>query len=87
VLVVLVAIPQMAMQLLLATLVEMPHPVRITQVVAVVEPTASAVPVHRMDQVPLVAQAVQEKFQASLVRIPHMQGVELVASSNRVLVV
>jgi hypothetical protein len=40
-----------------------------------------------MGQVPLVAQAVQEKFQPSLVRIPLMQGVELVASSNRVLVV
>jgi hypothetical protein len=72
---------------LLATLVEMHHLVLITQVAAVVEPTEWAVPVHRMDQVPLVAQAVQEKFQTSLVRIPHMQVVELVASSNRVLVV
>ena len=60
---------------------------RITPVAAEVEPMASAVPVHRMGQVPLVAQAVQEKFQTSLVRIPHMQVVELVASSNRVLVV
>jgi hypothetical protein len=87
VLVVLVAIPQMAMQQLLATLVEMHRLVRITQVVAVVEPTEWAVPAHRMAQVPLVAQAVQEKFQTSLVRILLMQVVELVASSNRVLVV
>jgi hypothetical protein len=89
VLVVLVAIPQMAMPRLLVTLAEMHHLVlvRITPVAAVVEPMASAVPVHRMGQVPLVAQAVQEKFQPSLVRIPLMQGVELVASTNRVLVV
>jgi hypothetical protein len=87
VLAVLVAIPQMAMPRLLVTLAEMHHLVRITPVAAVVEPMASAVPVHRMGQVPLVAQAVQEKFQPSLVRIPLMQGVELVASSNRVLVV
>ena len=83
----LVAIPQMAMPQLLATLVEMHHLVRITQVVAVVEPTASAVPVHRMGQVPLVAQGEQEKFQTSLVRIPLMQVVELVVSTNRVLAV
>jgi len=87
VLVVLVAIPQMAMPRLLVTLAEMHHLVRITQVVAVVEPTASAVPVHRMGQVPLVAQGEQGKFQTSLVRILLMQVVELVASSNRVLVV
>jgi hypothetical protein len=87
VLAVLVAIPQMAMPRLLVTLAEMHHLVRITPVAAVVEPMASAVPVHRMGQVPLVARAVQEKFQPSLVRIPLMQGVELVASSNRVLVV
>jgi hypothetical protein len=87
VLVVLVAIPQMAMPQLLATLAEMHHLVRITQVAAVVEPTESAVPVHRMDQVPLVAQGEQEKFQTSLVRILLMQVVELAASSNRVLAV
>jgi hypothetical protein len=87
VLAVLVAIPQMAMPRLLVTLAEMHHLVRITPVAAVVEPMASAVPVHLMGQVPLVAQAVQEKFQPSLVRIPLMQGVELVASTNRVLVV
>jgi hypothetical protein len=85
VLVVLVVIPQMAMSQPLAMLAEMHHLVRITQVVAVVEPTASAVPVHRMGQVPLVAQGEQEKFQTLLVRIPHTQVAELVASSNRVL--
>jgi hypothetical protein len=86
-LVVLVAIPQMAMPQLLATLVEMHRLVRITQVVAVVEPTASAVPAHRMAQVPLVVQGEQEKFQTSLVRILLMQVVELAASTNRVLAV
>jgi hypothetical protein len=85
VLVVLVAIPQMAMPRLLVTLAEMHHLVRITPVVAVVEPTALAVTVHQMGQVRLVAQGEQEKFQTLLVRIPHMQVAELVASSNRVL--